>query len=207
MLRFVRGAPLSLLLAIAALCLHASPACAQTDGAAQTSDAQDDEARALFTAGRVAFADGRFADALEHFRRSHELSGRPELLFNIGSAADRLRRNEEALEAFRGYLREVPDASNRPSVEARIEVLERAVATDAAAAAAAAQEPAGAADPALIEDPEEPSTPVTKRWWFWTALLAVAAGSVLAAVLATRSDGSALIEGDDGMVVFTLGSL
>jgi tetratricopeptide (TPR) repeat protein len=94
---------------------------------AQQSDAQDEEARALYQAGRVAFDDGRFDDALEYFERSHELSGRPQLLYNIGSAADRLRRNAMALEHFEAYLEALPDAENRRSVEARIRLLQDAL--------------------------------------------------------------------------------
>ncbi|MCX7807199.1 MAG: tetratricopeptide repeat protein, partial [Deltaproteobacteria bacterium] len=90
---------------------------AQAQGTREKSspadEAKDQEARALFQAGQVAFEDGRFEDALQYFRRSYELSGRPALLYNIGLAADRLRRDEEALSAFERYLAEVPDARNR----------------------------------------------------------------------------------------------
>jgi hypothetical protein len=103
--------------------------------------ARDQEARALFEAGRVAFDHGRFEDALGHFRRAHELSGRPQLLYNIGAAADKLRLDEVALEAFRGYLTSVPSARNRAEVEARIAVLERTVARQRELAAAAETAP------------------------------------------------------------------
>lgn len=88
----------------------------------------DEEARALFDAGRVAFDEGRFENALEHFRRAYDLSQRPGLLFNIATAADRLRNDEEALDAFERYLELVPETENRASVEARIAALRRAMA-------------------------------------------------------------------------------
>jgi tetratricopeptide (TPR) repeat protein len=91
----------------------------------------DAEARALFDAGRAAFSAGRFEEALAHFRRSLELSGRAELHYNVGISADRLRRDEEALEAFRRYVAEVPGAENREEVEARIAILERELAEEA----------------------------------------------------------------------------
>lgn len=112
---------LGLAAAIAALTLATSVT------ASAQSDASDEEARALYQAGRVAFDDGRFDDALEYFERSHELSGRPQLLYNIGSAADRLRRNAMALEHFEAYLEALPDAENRRSVEARIRLLRDAL--------------------------------------------------------------------------------
>jgi tetratricopeptide (TPR) repeat protein len=57
------------------------------------AESHDEEARALFQAGRRAFADARYEDALDRFRSAYELSHRPELLYNIGHAADRLRRD------------------------------------------------------------------------------------------------------------------
>ncbi len=114
---------------VLAFVLTAAAASAQDaeESGAEGSNAHDQEARALYQAGRVAFDDGRFDDALGYFERAHELSGRPQLLFNIASAADRLRRNAVALEHFEAYLAAVPDADNRRSVEARIALLRDAL--------------------------------------------------------------------------------
>ena len=87
------------------------------------------EARALFEAGRVAYSEGRFDNALESFRRAHELSGRPELLFNIGQSADRLRRDAEAIDAFEAFLEARPEHENAAAVRARLEVLHQEEAT------------------------------------------------------------------------------
>lgn len=184
----------------------------------------DDEARALFEAGRVAYSDGRFEAALAHFRHSYELSGRPRLLYNIGSAADKLRRDQQALEAFEAYLAQVPDADNRNEVAARIEVLRAQViahptttrptgnvATPREAAAAGTQENAGGA--AVVRVGDEGGQPrdddggsVLSEWWFWTLIGAAVAGGVLIAVLAaTSADSTAeLRTGTEGGVVFTL---
>ncbi len=98
-------------------------------------------ARALFDAGRTAFEANQYEDALRHFRESHALSGRSALLYNIGVSADRLRRDEEALEAFERYLREAnSDAPQRGDAEARVRVLrqqiERAASTGSSTPAA-----------------------------------------------------------------------
>jgi tetratricopeptide (TPR) repeat protein len=93
-----------------------------------TPDSLDAEARSIFEAGTTAFTDARYEDALGHFRRAYELSHRPELLYNIGISADRLRRDQEALDAFERFLAEVPEHARRPDVEARVLVLRRAVA-------------------------------------------------------------------------------
>jgi tetratricopeptide (TPR) repeat protein len=105
--------------------------------AAQTMDVDDfadEEARGLHLAGTAAFEGGRFEEALAHYERAYELSGRPELLFNVGVAAERLRRDERALEAFEAYLEALPDAPNRPSVESRMEVLRSAIAASSQSA-------------------------------------------------------------------------
>src|SRR5688572_21936087 len=93
------------------------PAAAQ-EGAAP--DLGDEEARGNFEAGRAAFAAARYDDALPYFERAYELSGRAELLYNIGIRHDRLGHDAEALAAFEGYLAALPEAANRAEVERRI---------------------------------------------------------------------------------------
>ncbi len=84
---------------------------------------REQEARRYFLAGREAYQEGRYESALEHFEKSYELSGRPALLWNIATAADRLRRTDRAIEAFELFLAAKPDSDLRPQVEARLRVL------------------------------------------------------------------------------------
>ena len=97
----------------------------------------DSEARSLFEAGRSAFADARYEDALDAFRRSYALSQRPELLFNIGQCEDRLRHDAEAVAAFEAFIEALPDAAQRPEIEARLAILRASIARAEAAAAQA----------------------------------------------------------------------
>jgi len=93
---------------------------------ASTAGAQDDleeEARALFQAGRVAFDAGRYDDALEHFDDAYARSQRPELLYNVGLAADRAGRAPLAVRAYTKFLEEVTDSPNRGTVEERLAAL------------------------------------------------------------------------------------
>ncbi len=100
----------------------------------------EEEARALFTAGRVAFEQGELQRALEHFTRAYELSERPTLLFNIGNTHDRLRHDDEAIDFLTRYLDAIPDAPNAGFVRSRIEVLRANIAQrDEAEAAQAAE--------------------------------------------------------------------
>jgi hypothetical protein len=92
------------------------------------AQAQEDEtlelARQAFEAGRVAYEGGRFEEALAQFEEAHRLTGDPDMLYNIGTVADRLRRDELALSSYRGYLAQRPDARDRAQIEARIAVLD-----------------------------------------------------------------------------------
>lgn len=87
--------------------------------------ASDDAARDTFRIGEAAYSDGRFEEALLHFERAYELSHRPQLLFNIGQAADRSGDRRRALAAFEAYLAEVESSANRAFVQSRIDVLRR----------------------------------------------------------------------------------
>ncbi len=133
----------------------ASAAHAQGDDSPTQHASQDEEARSVFEAGRVAFDAGRFEDALEYFQRAHELSGRADLLFNVGTTLDRLRRDQEALDAFEAYVEARPDATNRSQVDARMAILRESVRSAAS----------------------EPATEERGRLWTWvTAGAAVAFG-------------------------------
>lgn len=83
----------------------------------------DARARATFEAGRHAYDQGAFAEALRHYETAYLLSKRPELLFNIGRAADSNGQVERAESAYAAYLEVLPSAENRKFVEARLEVL------------------------------------------------------------------------------------
>jgi tetratricopeptide (TPR) repeat protein len=99
---------------------------------------RDAEAHALFSAGANALADGRFEEALERFQRAYDLSGRPEVLYNIGLAHDRLRHDTDAAAAFDAYLKLSPDPTRRADAQARLKVL-RSEAAPASGATGARQ--------------------------------------------------------------------
>jgi tetratricopeptide (TPR) repeat protein len=87
----------------------------------------DQEARDLFRLGKQAFDEGRYERALKYFKDAYDLSGRAQLQFNIGTVLDRLRRDREAVTAYKSYLSQTPDATNRAVVEERIRLIEDAM--------------------------------------------------------------------------------
>ena len=190
---------------------------AQTTPAPAIDKADDEEARELFQIGKDAFDEGRFERALKYFKDAYELSHRAALLSNIGTALDRLRRDQEALDAYRKYLEQVPEAPNRRLVEERIRIIEAALARSQPAPQAAepvpppiAAEPVHKAQEPLVPTPSETArasqltattdahhpidtgpAPITSRWWFWTGIGAVAVAAVIIAVAVSAGGGAA----------------
>ncbi len=96
----------------------------------------EERARAAFFEGSEAFEGGDFSRAFALYTESYELSGRAELLYNIGLSAERMQDREEALTAYERFLREQPESERRASVEARVVALREAIERDRARAAA-----------------------------------------------------------------------
>jgi len=105
-------------------------ACTLPAAAQETAD--DAAAREYFERGRVAFEQADYEAALVFFRHAYRLSGRAALQYNIGVAADRLQREEEALEAFNFYLEETDSPTREAEVRGRIEALQQSLAERAA---------------------------------------------------------------------------
>lgn len=178
----------------------------------------DRAAREMFEAGREAFEAGHYAEALEHFEHAHMASGRAELLFDIGLAADRLREDDRALRAFERYLDEAVDPVHREQVAARVAALraarERArvkdeerrklEAAEVARAAQRAPQPAPL-DSAPADDRHEDGGSVLSQWWFWVGASVLVAGGAVAVYVATRPEPkSDLPAPNTGVVVQTL---
>ena len=96
---------------------------ARVDAQSASRDATIAAAKKHFAAGTRAYAAGEFEAALKRFRRAYELTGSPDLLYNIATVSDRMRLDEEALEAYEGYLKARPSSADREHVESRIDVL------------------------------------------------------------------------------------
>ena len=167
-------------------------------GTASAQDAEpsrDAEARSVFEAGTLAFEDARYADALGYFQRAYELSQRAVLLYNIGVAADRLRRDAVALEAFERFLESVPDHPRRRDVLARVEVLREAVAQGESSAPPPTQAETdvdvGTASPAATSGPDVGSLVGA------SALGAVGVASLIVGVVGIAGAGECLERAGD----------
>jgi tetratricopeptide (TPR) repeat protein len=175
---------------------------------------EQEAARKAFKDGRVAFDAGRFTEALERFEHAYSLSGRSELLFNIGIAADRIREDERALEAFEQYLEETPDSTHRKQVEQRVIALRQVLARDqreqprdvaptpAEVAAASTQAPERSPLGPSPSDRDDDS--VLGEWWFWTgAAVLLIAGGATAYMLAQPPEEQAELPKPNTNVIVT----
>lgn len=94
--------------------LTSAPASAQTD---------ERQARTLRERGRRALAEGRIEEAFGLFRVAAERTSDPEAWLDVGDAADRLRMNSVAVEAYENFLQRSPNTANRTEIEGRLRVL------------------------------------------------------------------------------------
>ncbi|HZS42419.1 MAG TPA: tetratricopeptide repeat protein [Polyangia bacterium] len=177
-------------------------------GAPAHAQAPDDvrRARQLSDEGLAQFNRGHYRQAIEAFEASFALRRLPVLLFDIAQAYRLDGDCDRALEHYRRYVREAPDAANRTLVDGFIAEMERCArppepsvtapppavieaappaVTEAPPAPiapppATAPSPAPSARPELVAPPSSAPArrPLYKQWWLWTAVgvVVVAAG-------------------------------
>lgn len=173
--------------------------CAPSLGAAQAS--QDDAAaRDYFERGRAAFERADYERALAMFRHAYRLSERPELQYNIGVAADRLQREEEALGAFESYLDNTVEPAREAEVRERISALRVSIAereaTERALVDATVESRAAVQGADMIDAPRLPRSTIAGG----AALAAIGAAGVTAMAVGLARDGSCAESVDDECV-------
>jgi tetratricopeptide (TPR) repeat protein len=110
------------------------------------------EARAHYEQAVAYYNLDEYAPALAEFREAYRIKPDPSFLFNIAQCHRKLGQTDAALDYYRKYLRNLPDAPNRADVErmvAELHAKEAAPQPDAAPAPVAAAPPAPAAPPQL----------------------------------------------------------
>ena len=97
---------------------------------AEASTDPKQQAKELYEEGKRLYNVGEFDRAIAAWKKGYELHPSPDFLFNIGQAYRRKPENRQALFFYQRYLREKPNAANRPEVETIIKELEEAVAAE-----------------------------------------------------------------------------
>ncbi|NLY93124.1 MAG: tetratricopeptide repeat protein [Myxococcales bacterium] len=147
-----------------------------------TARADDETARLHFQAGAKEFEAGRYEAALASFSAAYELSGRPELLYNIALCHEELGRYGEAADHLRRYLDEVENVPQRTALERRIEILRKAAAAQAQQASQAEPPPPDAHDELSEAAPSSPKLPAPAWAAFGVGGASLVTGVVLASV-------------------------
>lgn len=88
------------------------------------SNTTDKVAREHFLRGERYYEEGAYEIAIVEFQKAFDLSGRPQLLFNLANCHERLSSYELAIEALRRYLKTVPEIE-RDALVRRIRNLEK----------------------------------------------------------------------------------
>jgi tetratricopeptide (TPR) repeat protein len=163
--------------------LFASPGFAQQEH-------DDTAARQYFERGREAFEQADYESSLVYFQHAYRLSGRGELQYNIGVAADRLQREEEALEAFELYLSDTEKPEREAEVRERINALRKSI-EERKATARALEEAALRYQAAReVEDASDGKRVGRSALIGGSALAALGVGGVAAMAVALARDGA-----------------
>ena len=100
------------LITVVALALACAPALGGGDDPAKLA-----RARALYEEGMKHYDLGRFSEAMEEFQQGYMNKPDPAFLFNVAQCRRQLGQWKEAAYAYRRYLGQAPEATNRKEVE------------------------------------------------------------------------------------------
>jgi tetratricopeptide (TPR) repeat protein len=170
----------------------ALPASAQPQ---QPQPAEDERARSLFLEGEAHYAAGRYELAAARYLEAYQLSQRPELLFNVGNAYERLGDYEKAAQYLGEYVAS-PRARDVVSVRERIRRLEAAAAEQTRRTQEEEQPvpTAGSADSAVTTSPSLRPAAESRRtratWWLIGSGVS-AAGAIGMGLLAINAGSNA----------------
>jgi tetratricopeptide repeat protein len=160
---------------------------------AASASAEDKEAaKKAFSEATRYYNLNQYSDALEAFKRAYWNYEDPVFLYNIAQCHRLLKHKAEAIDFYKSYLRNAPNARNRAEVQRVVSELEASLQQDRALAnsppegpisstntppstttpAPATTEPPSSAPPAaVVTATPAPSPradkPVWKKAWFW----------------------------------------
>lgn len=110
----------------------AQPPIPEMPANAAEREAQEQEARALYSLGADAYSGGAYQRALGRFIEAYSLTGRVAFLVNIALCQERLRQDTDALASYRAYLERTGENPPRARfVRSRIAFFESSLEEDA----------------------------------------------------------------------------
>ena len=157
------------------------------------------KAKASYEEGVRHYDLTEYPEALTSFKDAYRAKDDPAFLFNIAQCLRKLNRLEEAATFYRSYLRRAPDNNNQDKVERHLREIEDQMAI-VVPATTPNQDPTPkrfstknipiTPAPQINLSPQPQPTikdrPLYKRWWFWTAAGAIAAGAATSIIILAR---------------------
>lgn len=153
----------------------------ETDHDSASRDSVHERAAELYGEAEALYGKGETARALDAMQRSFELSGHPELLFNIGQLERELHDCPAALKSFDAYLARATHGTHRAEVQRITETL-RTQCPEPPAPPAKSEPPATSPAPVV----PAPVAPARTADPYWTPLR-IAGWSTLGAALVTAA--------------------
>src|SRR5581483_5995121 len=86
------------------------------------------QARELGQQAQKLYKQGKYLEAIEKYEAAYALKPHPAVHFNIAKCREALGEPAKALSEYREYLRLMPDASDRPTVETSVSALQKQLA-------------------------------------------------------------------------------
>ncbi len=146
----MKSSSLGIALAVVLVSLPSLPTEVRADEAARV-------AMEHFMRGKRAYDLGHFIEAAAEYEKAYETKESPQLLYNLGQAYRLAGEHQKALNAYRAYLRNAPDAENRDEVARFIDALKITIEVKKATAE---KPPVGTMTPPAIPPPATLPPPV-----------------------------------------------
>jgi tetratricopeptide (TPR) repeat protein len=86
--------------------------------------AQETDPAKLFDTAETYYNVGEWEQALKNYKEAYILSKEPLLLYNMGQCYRQMNKYDDAIRTYKNFLKEVPDTTQRPTVEKFIKELE-----------------------------------------------------------------------------------
>lgn len=158
-------------------------------GVSSAQGLSDGQAKEAYQRGAQAYAKHQYSAAASAFEEGYRLKPHPAFLFNLALTHRAMGQPQQAIGYYERYLEALPNAPDRPQVEAAIADERRKLpATAIATRKAAPVEPtvqgagSGAAVGGLTATGRDSGTtertPIYRKWWFWAAGGAVVIAAV-----------------------------
>jgi tetratricopeptide (TPR) repeat protein len=145
-------------------------------GAAQADDRA--KAKESYRAAIKHYRLAEYDQALDAFKEAYRNYSDGSFLFNIGMCHKQLGHKPEAVQAFKSFLAETPNAPNRDEVVQLIATIQTEIDAEQKAVAPPPEVKPTPVEPTPAVVVTEPAPvpehkPVYKKWWLWTTIGAV----------------------------------